>query len=137
MNIINAGMMNSNALSQSKSTALKILQSKINTVSKENRTNNNKRKFVDGHRVIPSDKQKVNKQLMRVCKDFESIFVNQLFKVMRSTLNKKNNILHGGRGEEVFEDMLYQNYSKEAAESGDFGFGKLLYEHLNSINRGY
>ncbi len=136
MNMINTGIMTNNALANRDSAAVKILQAKLNTVSKsENKTGN--LKFVNGIKVSAPDNQNVNKKLMKVCKDFESIFVNQLFKVMRNTLNKKNNILHGGRGEEIFSDMLYQKYSRKVTEMGDFGFAKMVYEKLNSINRGY
>jgi len=93
------------------------------------------KKFIDGHMVISKDSAKIDKKLMNTCKEFESLFVNMLYKQMRSTINTKNDILHGGQAEEIFSDMLYQEYSKLTANAGDFGIAKVLYEHFTNIKR--
>jgi Rod binding domain-containing protein len=46
-------------------------------------------------------------ELRKVAQGFESIFMQMLFRSMRSTVNESK-LFHGGRGEEVFRDMLDQ-----------------------------
>lgn len=137
MNINFSSMMN-NSLSQSNQTHLKVLKTQAENSLANNQNISYKNKVtVEGRIIQRPDHQRNNKKLMEVCKDFESIFVNQVFKAMRSTVNNKNNILHGGYAEEVFSDMLYENYSKLVSQKSDFGFGKMLYDHLTTIKRGY
>lgn len=137
--MINYASMSSNAASRSNEVQLNVLKAQMTRLSSQARSNQrgSSSTVVDGHFVMRNDSQRNDKRLMKVCKDFESIFVNQLFKVMRKTLNPKNNIIHGGHAEEVFSDMLYQKYSKLVANKGDFGYAKTLYDHLTTINRGY
>ncbi len=70
-------------------------------------------------------------KLQAVCADFESIFIEQVFKQMRNSLKIDKSILHGGMAEDIFTDMLYQEYSKEAAKRNSFGISGLLYDFLN------
>jgi len=50
------------------------------------------------------------------CNDMEAIFVGRMFKEMRKTLHKSD-WLDGGFAEKIFEDMLYDKYSKQVADS--------------------
>jgi len=71
-----------------------------------------------------------DQKLKEVCSDFESIFIEQVFKQMRNSLKIDKSILHGGMAEDIFTDMLYQEYSKEAARRNSFGISGLLYDFL-------
>jgi peptidoglycan hydrolase FlgJ len=65
-------------------------------------------------------------QLKQVATEFESLFVKQMLDSMRDTLNKENDLLSGGFAEEVFEDMLYDEYSRMIAATGSLGIADLI-----------
>jgi len=67
--------------------------------------------------------------LYKVCQDFEAIFIKQMLNVMRKTINKTG-LLDGGYAEEIFEDMLYDEYAKKMAENAQFGLSDKLYNQL-------
>ncbi len=69
-------------------------------------------------------------KLYKVCKEFEAIFIKQMLNVMRKTVNKSK-LFHGGFTEEVFEDMLYDNYAKKMAENANFGLSEMMYKQLS------
>lgn len=68
-----------------------------------------------------------NKRLKSACDGFEEIFVHKMIQVMRSTTDK-DTLLYGGRGEEIFQDMLDENYAKLITESKALGLSDLIYE---------
>ncbi|MCG8335722.1 MAG: rod-binding protein [Proteobacteria bacterium] len=68
-----------------------------------------------------------NKRLKSACDGFEEIFVHKMIQVMRSTTDK-DTLLYGGRGEEIFQDMLDENYAKLITQSKALGLSDLIYE---------
>lgn len=70
-----------------------------------------------------------NAKLKEACKDFESLFIKQMLDTMRKTV-QKGELLNGGQAEEIFEDMLYDEYASAMADSGDFGISKMMYSEL-------
>ena len=50
---------------------------------------------------------------------------------MRQTVNKTG-LLDGGMAEDVFEDMLYDEYSKLMAKNANLGLTDLLYKQLSN-----
>ena len=75
---------------------------------------------------IPESKTKELEKLKKACGDFESIFMNQMLKEMRKTVNKTK-LIHGGQAEEIFSDMLDQERSKKMS----IGLGDILYRQLS------
>jgi len=75
---------------------------------------------------------KINKdsKLFQACQDFEAIFLKQMLNVMRKTVNK-GELLNGGFAEDVFEDMLYDEYAKKMAKNSQFGLSEMLYRELS------
>lgn len=71
-----------------------------------------------------------DQQLREVSVEFESLFVKQMLDAMRQTVDTKNDILQGGLGENIFQDMLYTEYSRLMAKSGDFGIADMLYRQF-------
>ncbi len=67
-------------------------------------------------------------ELMEVCKDFESYFVEQLVKAMQSTLDEEEDPLSGAYS--YFKDMQTQEYAKMMTEQNDFGIAQTLYEQM-------
>jgi len=74
-------------------------------------------------------KKPVDKNLMKVCLEMESIFVGKMLKEMRDSVPKQG-FLDGGFAEEVFEDMLYDQYAIKLSETSNLGLAKNLYDEL-------
>ncbi|MFP4376163.1 MAG: rod-binding protein [Spirochaetales bacterium] len=73
-----------------------------------------------------------DEQLKAVATEFEALFVKQMLDTMRATLNKQDDLLGGGFAEEVFEDMLYDEYSRMIAATGSLGVAELITESYSS-----
>lgn len=69
-------------------------------------------------------------RLMDVCRDFESLFIKQMLDSMRKTVNKSG-LIERGMGEDIFEDMLYDEYAKKIANTANLGISRLLYNQLS------
>lgn len=66
-------------------------------------------------------------ELQEVCKNFETYFVEQMFKEMRKTVpssDQENEYIS------YFGDMLYQEYAGKIAENNGVGIAKMLYESM-------
>jgi Rod binding domain-containing protein len=74
-------------------------------------------------------------KLYKVSREFEAIFIKQMLNVMRKSINKTG-LLDGGMAEEIFEDMLYDEYAQKMAESGSFGIADMIYSQLNPNGTG-
>jgi len=70
-----------------------------------------------------------DRELRKACEELESVFMYQLLRSMRRTVEKCD-LFHGGRGEEVYESMLDQELSKSMAGMDDRGLADLLYQQL-------
>lgn len=72
-------------------------------------------------------KSSSDEELMEVCKSFESYFIEQVFKEMKSTVHSSDD---DNEYMQYFGDMLYQNYSEAISDSGQLGLAQLLYESM-------
>ncbi len=79
-------------------------------------------------------KKPVDKRLMKVCIEMESIFVAKMLKEMRKTVHKSE-LFHGGYAEEIFEDMLYDKYALSLSKNSNLGLAKMLYNQLSTMNQ--
>jgi murein DD-endopeptidase MepM/ murein hydrolase activator NlpD len=70
-----------------------------------------------------------------VAKQFESIFMHQVFKSMRQTLPKEG-MMSGGFGEDVFTDMLDQEYAGMATQNQSMGLAATIAEQLGGSSSG-
>lgn len=68
-------------------------------------------------------------ELYKVSLEFEAIFIKQMLNVMRQSV-EKSGMIDGGMAEEIFEDMLYDEYAKKMAESRQLGIADLIYRQL-------
>ncbi len=69
-----------------------------------------------------------DRELLDACKEFETYFVEQMFKAMRATVHKEDS--SESSYTDMFEDNLYQEYAKNAADSGQLGLAQTLYEQM-------
>jgi flagellar protein FlgJ len=75
---------------------------------------------------LSDSKKKELEKLREVCSDFESIFMQQMLKEMRKTVDKTS-LTHGGQAEEIFSDML----DSERAKDMKVGLGDMLFSQLS------
>lgn len=74
---------------------------------------------------------KDDKALRDATRDFEALFIKQMLDSMRKTV-PKDGMLDGGMGKDIFEDMLYDEYSKQMAKTADFGISDMMYKQLST-----
>jgi Rod binding domain-containing protein len=85
----------------------------------------------DGSDVhVSGRKKRDDEKLRKACLEMESLFVSKMLNEMRKTIHK-NRMFHGGFAEEIFEDMLFDEYSMKMSEKANFGLAKMLYEELS------
>ena len=68
------------------------------------------------------------KKLRSACEGFESIFINKLWKQMRSSVPKEG-YLHS-KEEDIYLSMFDVEVSKKMSSAGGIGLGNLLFEQL-------
>jgi Rod binding domain-containing protein len=83
-----------------------------------------------GARVASGKAIDKKSKLYEQCREFESIFVKMMLKEMRASVDKSNDIMSGGWAEDIFQDMLDDEYSKSMAETANFGLADQLYRQL-------
>lgn len=72
-----------------------------------------------------------DEELMDVCKQFESYFVEQIFKEMRKTVPQSETMSNSSQSlKEYFEDELLKEYSAQATEKQGLGLAQMLYEQM-------
>ncbi len=65
--------------------------------------------------------------LRSAAREFESLFLHQLFKSMRQTVLKdEDSLLDAGMGGEMFTDMLDMEYAKQSAGQGGIGLAEIV-----------
>ncbi len=72
--------------------------------------------------------------LFKACQEFESLFINEIFKSMRRTI-PRDTLLETGMAEDIFQGMMDEEMAKEAARKNSFGLATMLY-HSFVNNKG-
>lgn len=80
--------------------------------------------------TLNSDSMKTatDEELMDACKQFESYFVEQMYKAMEKTVMKDNK--EENEYESYFGDMRIQEYASMATEGEGIGIAKMLFEQM-------
>jgi Rod binding domain-containing protein len=85
-----------------------------------------------GARVADGSPVDRKSKLFEQCREFESIFVKMMLKEMRNSVDKSDALLSGGWAEDIYQDMLDDEYSKTMAKTAGFGLADQLYRQLAS-----
>ncbi len=109
------------------------IRNKINKSNNENFNkilNNIKNEY--GNKFLGKDKDlapnsDLEKKLLDSAIELESMFINMMYKSMRNTLNKEDDPLYGGMTEDIFTDMMYNEYSKQTSKTYNLGLAKQIY----------
>ena len=83
-----------------------------------------------GARIADSSPIDKKSALYEQCREFESIFVKMMLKQMRATVDKSDSVISGGWAENIYQDMLDDEYSKTMADNAGFGLADQLYRQL-------
>lgn len=67
--------------------------------------------------------------LKEAAEEFEALFLNQMLKTMRESV-EKSELFHGGKGEELYTSMLDAELSRSMAKAGGIGLGEALLRQL-------
>lgn len=68
--------------------------------------------------------------LKKACQDFESIFVQMVFKNMRSTV-PEDSLFEKSQAQSIFEGMLDEELSKDVSGAGGMGIADMLFKQLD------
>lgn len=71
-----------------------------------------------------------DKQLREAARQFEALFVYQMFARMRETVSR-GGLIKESVSEKIFQGMFDQEVSLKAADSGSLGLAELIYEQLS------
>lgn len=76
-----------------------------------------------------------NKELKKVAKQFEAVFVNQMIGAMRKTV-MPGGLIPESNAERVFKGMLDSENAERIADSEQLGLSQIVYEHLLRTSQG-
>lgn len=71
------------------------------------------------------------KQLQKVSRDFESIFLTYMLKQMRKTV-PDDPIMGNSNAKDIFYEMYDESLSNELARAGGIGLGAMIYKQLSA-----
>ncbi|MFA9376678.1 MAG: rod-binding protein [Lachnotalea sp.] len=72
-----------------------------------------------------------DEKLMSVCKQFESYFVEQMYKAMKKMVPEdEDESTSGASTLDYFQDTLTQQYASITTEKGDLGIAQTLYDQM-------
>lgn len=80
---------------------------------------------------IKEPKTKDEKKLKEASEDFEAIFVKMMLDSMDKTIDRKDSLINGGEAEEMFHDMLNNEWAKNMSKSQSLGIAEMLYKQLS------
>lgn len=72
--------------------------------------------------------------LYKSAQEFEAVFIKQMLDVMRKTIDRSG-LVERNQGEEIFEDMLYDEYSKNMSKSAGLGLADTMYQQLSYLQQ--
>jgi flagellar protein FlgJ len=88
--------------------------------------------------VVPSQGENQppeNKELKKVAKQFEAVFINQMIGAMRKTVTP-GGLIPESNAERVFKGMLDSENAERMADSEQLGLSHIVYEHLLRTSQG-
>lgn len=72
---------------------------------------------------LEKDIKKREGEIKTVSQDFESVMISQTFRLMAKGI-KTDPMFGGGKSEQIYRDMLMDEYGKNVAKNGGFGLAK-------------
>jgi flagellar protein FlgJ len=76
--------------------------------------------------------QKTEKATRETATQFEAMFINEMLKTMRQTIEKSD--LNGSEAEDTFQEMYDRELSQQLAKRNTLGVADMLVKHLDRAN---
>jgi len=73
-----------------------------------------------------------DKKLAKASKEFETMFLDMVFKSMRETTAFESDAMGDSKASKMYQELLDQEYAKNSA--GRFGIAQALYNQMTRIN---
>lgn len=73
------------------------------------------------------------KDMEKVARDFESVFVNKLFESMRKTVPKSG--LLDSSAMDMYQSLMDQEMAKQMSERKGMGIGEMVYKDLSKLDK--
>jgi len=95
---------------------------------------------IDPRTILPGNTQqsttdtkqaKELQSLRHSCREFEAIYVNEMYKSMRKTVPESGMFEKKGMAEEVYREMLDMEMARQTASGDGMGIGKAMYQQLH------
>lgn len=74
--------------------------------------------------------RKDEKELKKVCQEFEGIFLNMMYRQMKASVPKEE-LIPEEAGKDIFESMLDDKLMEEASKNSRLGLADTLYKQLS------
>lgn len=71
-------------------------------------------------------------KLYQAAQEFQTLFVKQMLSAMRKNLDRQSDPLYGGMRQDIFEDMLYDQYAKLLSERSGFDLADQIYRQVSA-----
>jgi peptidoglycan hydrolase FlgJ len=75
------------------------------------------------------EKVEREKKLKKVCADFESLFIYNMLRKMRSTI-PKSGLMNEMKGKDTYETIMDQKVSEDLSNKGGVGIQKMLFNQI-------
>ena len=101
----------------------------INETKKSNVETENFKQILDNAMQNGDDKE-----LKEACVEFESYFLNMMFKSMKKTVVSSGCIFEKSNAQKMFEEMLDEELTKKMANTGGIGLADMMYKQMSRQN---
>lgn len=69
------------------------------------------------------------KALRKSCREFEAIYINEMYKTMRKTV-PESSLFESDMADTVYQEMLDMEMARQTASGDGIGIGKAMFEQL-------
>ena len=80
-------------------------------------------------------KTKSDPELKKACRDFEALFINQIFRSMRRTV-PEGGLIDEKHGEKIYREMLDMEVASNLSMGKGLGLAEMLYRQLAGTVKG-
>ncbi len=80
--------------------------------------------------LLNASKDMEDKELREACEDFESYFIQMMYKEMLNTVNDEDSFIPKNQGEKIFTDFLNEERAKESVKAGGIGLADMMYAQM-------
>ncbi len=82
--------------------------------------------------VKEPDKAKSLKELRESTREFEALFINEMFKAMRKTI-PEGGLFEKDLSDEIYEGMIDMERARHASKGKGIGLGEQMYDQLKHL----